>query len=70
MDMQSVSSSNLDSVGYEPGTRTLRVRFLSGGIYDYHGVPNSIFNGLLSASSKGTYHHQHIKDNYPFTKIA
>jgi hypothetical protein len=48
------------SVGYENGT--LEIEFHSGSIYQYHGVPENIYRGLMSASSKGTYHHQHIKN--------
>ncbi len=68
MQMRPVSSSNLVSVGYEPSTQTLRIEFNSG-LYDYFGVPPSIHQGLMSAPSKGQYHHQYIKNNYPYSRI-
>ena len=67
MEMIPVSSSNLSSVGYE--NSTLRIHFKSGGIYEYNHVPESVYRGLMAASSKGTYHAQHIKNNYTFTRI-
>ena len=65
-----VSSSNLHSVGYDPVTMILEIEFNSGGIYQYSGVPANIHQGLMSASSHGTFFHQYIKDVYPFRRIC
>ena len=40
--------------------------FRSGGEYHYYDVPKNIYEGLLSAPSKGRYYHEHIKDKYPY----
>ena len=69
MDMQSVNSSNLSAVGYDPTTQTLRIAFHSG-IYDYFNVPSNIYTNLMNAVSKGEYHHQYIKHSYTFKKIG
>lgn len=68
MDMIPVSSSDLSSVGYENGT--LRIRFHSGGVYDYLGVPASVFRTLLNAPSIGKYFHANIKNAYPTIRIS
>ncbi len=68
MIMQPVSSSNLVSVGYDPSSQTLRIQFNSG-TYDYYNVPEYVYNGLMSASSKGSYHASHIKNSYRYSKI-
>jgi len=65
-----VSSSNLASVGYDSETQTLRIEFGSGGVYEYHNVPEAEYQGLMSASSKGSYFHQNIKDRYSYSKIG
>jgi len=70
MKMTPVTSSNLASVGYDPPNRTLRIEFRNGGVYEYRDVPETEYQGLMSASSKGSYHHQNIKDHYSYTKIA
>lgn len=67
MNMMHVDSSNLSAVGYD-GT-TLRIQFHSGRTYDYSGVPESVYNGLMSASSKGKYHAAHIKNAYPYRPV-
>ena len=70
MNMTSVSSSNLESVGYDASTETLRVGFLNGGLYDYHSVPEHLYQGLMSASSHGSYLDAHIKKGgYRVTKL-
>ena len=69
MDRQSVSSSNIKSVGYDSKSKILEIEFHSGGIYQYFNVPESIYNGILSASSHGSYFHRYIKDKYQWSKI-
>lgn len=67
MNMIPVSSSNLVAVGYNPINQDLTIQFGSG-VYTYLGVPQSIHAGLMNASSKGGYHHQYIKNRYPFRR--
>jgi hypothetical protein len=47
-------------VGYDPATNTLEVEFLNGSIYHYFNVPPSIYSGLMSASSHGSYLDQYV----------
>jgi hypothetical protein len=54
MDRTSVRSSNIRSVGYDPATRTLDVEFHNSGLYQYSGVPETIYQGLMRAASKGS----------------
>ncbi len=63
-----VISSNLESVGYDSNTSTLEIEFHSG-LYEYYNVPQSIYNGLMAATSKGSYFHQNIKDVFSFKKL-
>jgi hypothetical protein len=69
MSFVPVSSSNLKAVQYIPESQILEIQFHSG-TYRYSNVPEAIHNGLMSASSHGTYFHQNIKGKYPFTKIG
>ena len=70
MQRQSVTSSNVRSVGYDRATQTLEMEFHSGGIYQYHGVSESEYRALVSAGSVGSYFHAHIKDRYPYTRVS
>lgn len=69
MDMVQVSSSNLNAVGYDTSTKRLVIQF-NDSTYEYYDVPNSVYQGLLSASSKGKYHHQFIKNAYRYKKLG
>ena len=66
MNRTPVSSSNLSSVGYDPASKILEIEFHSGRVYQYFNVPESVYHGLMNASSKGGYFNQHIKDVYSF----
>lgn len=66
--MRSVTSSDVDSVGYDASTKTMRVRFKKGGSYDYSDVSQEMFDGVMGAESVGRYLHREIKPNCPFSK--
>lgn len=67
MNLTPVSSSNLRAVGYDPDREELTIQFHDSGVYTYINVPKHIYDGLMSASSKGSYHHQYVK-KYRFRK--
>ena len=70
MDRTRVRSSNLESVGYDPETRTLEIAFLNGSIYQYANVPQNICEGLMKAASHGTYFDKRIKKGgYRFRQV-
>lgn len=54
---------------FDANACTLRVIFISGKIYDYQKVPESVYEEMKRAKSKGTYLNEHIKGNYSFIKI-
>ncbi|MTC37209.1 KTSC domain-containing protein [Providencia alcalifaciens] len=71
MNRVPVSSSNLQSVGYDPATHVLEVAFHSSGVYQYSNAPAHIHSGLMSASSKGQYFDAYIKKaGYPYRKVG
>ena len=69
VDMIAVSSSNLEEIGYDYTAQNLFIKF-KNSFYIYYEVPEDIFNGLLSAGSKGEYHHENIKWSYRYSKIS
>lgn len=69
MNRQPVSSSNVRSMGWEPGEEdprhgTLEVEFHSGGIYQYENIPESLYEELLGASSIGRALNQDVIGSY------
>ena len=69
MEMQFVDSSNIERIGYDFNSSTLRIEFKSNRTYDYANVPENIFNELRNASSVGSYHARNIRGLYPYTEI-
>lgn len=69
IEMKSVKSSNIDSIGYSPETKTLRVAFKNGSVYTYEGVDAEKHQALMSADSVGSHFNAHIKGGgHKFTK--
>lgn len=69
MDRIFVQSSNIQSIGYDSDNCVLEVAFLSGGLYQYDGVPAYVYEELMSAASHGKYFATHIKNVYPTRKL-
>jgi hypothetical protein len=66
VDLQSTS---LNAATYEGQDAFLELEFRNGAIYRYLGVPEQVYQELLSAESKGQYFNQHIRNRFPYAKI-
>lgn len=65
-----ISSSNIESIGYDKQNEQVYVRFLNGSLYVYKGVPLHEFENLRDAPSLGSYLHRNYKNVYPYERIA
>jgi hypothetical protein len=61
-------SSVIASADYDPVVRALDIAFTSGRRYTYFGVPEQVFDALLTASSAGEYFNAFIRDQYASRK--
>jgi|TARA_R100001244_G_scaffold41593_1_gene37351 hypothetical protein len=68
MKMFPVESSALKSVGFDGVT--LQLQFPKGGFIRFKGVPQSTFDGLLIAESKGTFYNQQIRNSFEIDQDA
>lgn len=78
MNLIPVNSSDIDAIAYElKNPRTigykahdhLIIKFKSGGLYAYLDVPQSKFDSLSRAESKGKFFNTEIKNKYKDFKI-
>lgn len=69
MNRQSVSSSNIASIGYDANSQTLEIEFLNGGVYQYFDVPQYVYDELMGAGSHGQYLARNIKGTYRYSKV-
>ena len=70
MERYTVASSNISSIGYDAGTETLEVEFLSGAIYQYYNVPQNMYDQLMQAVSKERFLNTSIKNAYPYSRVG
>jgi predicted DNA-binding antitoxin AbrB/MazE fold protein len=64
MQFVPVESSLVAKVGYVPEYKVLEIEFEDGRSYQYFGVPERIYKGLLAAESRGRYFNDRIRDAY------
>jgi len=64
MEMIPVRSNAIRAVGYDQVNMRMRILFVQGRSYDFCRVPGHVYNGLMSASSMGSYYNNFIKDRY------
>lgn len=69
MNRNLVRSSNIASIGYDDASATLEIEFKNGSIYQYFDIPQREYDGLMSASSHGSYLAQNIKGRYRYSKV-
>ena len=68
-EMQMVSSSSIEAVGYDAENGEIYVRFLEGDTYVYSEADQGTFEGLLHAESVGSHLNRVIKGNFPYNKL-
>lgn len=68
-EMNPVSSSNIDSIGYDEQNQEVYIRFLKGSLYVYKGVPAHEYQNLMEAPSQGSYLNRSFKNVYPYERI-
>jgi len=62
-------SKALEAAGYDAASRTLRLRFRNGGLYDYFDVPPDVHEGLVTSEHPWTEWREHIKTTYDYHRI-
>ena len=61
-------SSNIAGFGYTKETQVLTVEFNNGGTYNYYDVPETTFEEMKNASSKGKFLAQNIKGRFRYAR--
>lgn len=69
MERTPVTSTDILSIGYDTDNQTLEIEFIRGAVYQYSGVPPSIYDGIMMADSKGKFFHANIKNAYSYMKL-
>lgn len=54
---------------YDEETRTLKIVFVSGIVYEYKNVPAKVYQAMKMSEAKGIYFNRHIKGKFEFEKV-
>lgn len=65
-----LDSTVYDWVMYESRTRTMTVRNVRGGVYEYYEVPRSVFEGFVESRTKGGYFRAQIERKFESQQLA
>lgn len=68
MKLTPVKSSNIEGAHFDPATRTLTIKFKSGGTYHHSACTQELYDGLCGAESPGSYYHKTIKGKFKHSK--
>jgi hypothetical protein len=69
LERQQVTSSTIESIGYNPITAVLEIQFAPGDLYEYFMVPKSTYLALLKAPSKGRFFRESIRGQFQFRRL-
>ncbi len=61
-------STTMERFRYEKESQVLTVEFKNGGRYNYFDVPESVFEQMKSAPSKGRFLAQNVKGSYRYAR--
>lgn len=76
MQRNSVTSSQISSIGYDATSRTLEIEFksfkpgFSGSVYQYSNVPPEAHAALVGSKSIGRAFKSQIKGVYEFKRVG
>jgi hypothetical protein len=64
-----VSSSQLESIGYDEERNELFVEFKKGKVYRYLDVPKTVYTNFLNAESFGSFFFHSVKGQFDYELI-
>jgi hypothetical protein len=67
--MQTVKSSNVDSVGYSSDTAELHVKFRNGSHYAYRCVGPEVIKHFLQTNSPGKFFAEHVRSKFSYFEV-
>lgn len=63
-------STAIRSLSYDVTKRELWVMFTTGRRYVYADVPPEVYRAFFSATSRGTFFNQEIRERYPYRELT
>ena len=70
MRFKRMHSSALEAAAYDPRVQALFVFFQRGSVYRYDRVPQSVYEGLVAARSKGQYYQAQVRTRFSYERLS
>lgn len=70
MNRSPVTSSNLESIGYDPDSQTLEIEFKDGHVYQYFDVQPSMYQALMAATAHGKFFAAEVRGRYRYARVS
>lgn len=67
--IETPESSNISRIGYDEDSQVLYVEFKNGSTYQYFDVPETVFEQMKAAPSKGSFVAQVLKGTYRYARV-
>lgn len=67
--IEASESSAIARFGYDGASQELMVEFKHGAAYNYFDVPESVFEQMKTAPSKGRFFSDNINGQYHYTRL-
>jgi|TARA_R110002060_G_scaffold68053_2_gene76753 hypothetical protein len=64
-----VDSSMINKYVYNFATKTLKVEFKSGSLYEYNNVESDLYDELCKSESTGKFFNEKIKNNFEHIQL-
>jgi hypothetical protein len=62
-------SAVIAAYDYNPQKEILTVRYYSGKVYEYLGVPEKVYKEMRATMVKGIWFNRNIKGKYPYKEM-
>ncbi|WAS55389.1 DUF853 family protein [Burkholderia ambifaria] len=69
MERETVDSSTVLAIGYEPTTSILEIEFKTGRVYQYYNVPQVVYDQFMVSDSKGKFFNSYVKSAYAYSIV-
>jgi hypothetical protein len=69
MPWETVESSAIEAVAYDPDRELLDIELTNGRAYRYIDVSPAVYAAFMAAESKGRFYNDAIRDVYLYTRL-
>jgi hypothetical protein len=70
MEMIKISAGKLRAIGYDTGTRTLRVQLDDGNVLEYSGIAETLWRRFQSSGTQWSFYRDNIEEEFTAKRVS